>query len=296
MRQLPVAGGRVTKEPAVDGIVETCPADVIQGFHNDPFKARITGFREDIERQMQCCRVRKLRVGSEAPELRVERGEHSRRELRVADRRVVAGTPGVRGGSGGASGLHVERLGHLHQHRAHAIERHERAAGENVASRRQKGGGGPTAEAVPFADVRPILRVDADGDEAIVNKGGDCRIGITGAIHLGAPMTPSRRDRQQNRLLLVARSRERGAAPRLPPHAVGWTIRESHQNLVIIMRRCSRCGTLACSLLRCGWAGCSCSARSPPLPYSMCWRCATSLTIDWSPGPSSAKSFDGFIY
>ena len=42
------------------------------------------------------------------------------------------------------------------------------------------------------------------------------------------------------------------------------------------MRRCSRCGTPACSLSRSGLAGWSCSARSLPRPFSTCSPRATS--------------------
>src|SRR4029079_2659862 len=109
-----------------------------------------------------------------------------------------------------------------------------------LSSSGQKDSRRPSAETVAFADVWPIVGIDSNGNELVVNDADDLWIGIAGTIHFQAGRAPCCRGREQHRFLFAAGALEARAAPWLPHHAVGKHPEERHTDRLIIMRGCSR--------------------------------------------------------
>ena len=168
--------------------------------------------RPEVEGELQRCDEWKLRFAAEPAVTIVKRGKNVRVQIRVAgavnrrvqrnaeisrDRRLVpSGIEGLVPSE--VEGARGECVGDLREHAWHAGDGNECAAGENLSVRGQERRRRPTAEAISFADVGPLVRVDANRHEALVNERGNDRIGVAGAIHLLTGATPCRRDRQQN--------------------------------------------------------------------------------------------------
>src|SRR5690349_18085116 len=112
--------------------------------------------------------------------------------------------------------LRSKRIEYLGQDAAHAIDRDERATRKDVAVGREKRRGWPPAQTVALTNVGPLVGVNANRHESIVDERDDLRIGVSRAIHLVAPVAPRSRNREEHGLALVARSGEGGVAPRLP--------------------------------------------------------------------------------
>ena len=96
---------------------------------------------------------------------------------------------------------------------------------ERRAVRRQEHRQRPAARAprqqrvrglVDLVEVRPLLAVDLDVDERVVHHRGDGRILERLVRHHVAPVARRVADRQQDRLVLAPRARERLLAPRIP--------------------------------------------------------------------------------
>ena len=69
---------------------------------------------------------------------------------------------------------------------------------------------------VDLVDVGPLLAIDLDVDEVLVHRRGDVRILERFVRHHVAPVARGVADREQDRLALRARARERLLAPRIP--------------------------------------------------------------------------------
>ena len=73
---------------------------------------------------------------------------------------------------------------------------------------------------VDAVDVGPLFAVDFDVDEMLVHHRGDGRDLEFFALHHVAPMAGGIADREKDRLVLLARFRERFLAPRIPVDGV----------------------------------------------------------------------------
>ena len=69
---------------------------------------------------------------------------------------------------------------------------------------------------VDLVEVGPLLAVDLDVDEEGVHDSGDVRVRERLVRHHVAPVAGGVADREQDRLVLGARARERLLAPRIP--------------------------------------------------------------------------------
>jgi hypothetical protein len=73
-------------------------------------------------------------------------------------------------------------------------------------------------------DVGPLLAVHLDVDEVLVHERGDPFVLERLALHHVAPVACRVRDRQEDRLVLGARLRERLVAPGIPVHRVAGVL------------------------------------------------------------------------
>src|SRR4029077_14633770 len=130
-----------------------------------------------------------------------------------------------------AIALLAKRTRDLHQHAVKAgpavgvvVGREIRAAEKHLPIRREERGERPatlTAERlhsplIARIHVGPLVAVHLDADEIAIEDLRDLRILVRLAVHHVAPMTPHGAYIQQDRLLLLARSRERRIPPRQP--------------------------------------------------------------------------------
>ena len=114
------------------------------------------------------------------------------------------------------------------------------AAEERLAVGREEDGERPAAAAgdrddglhVDRVDVGPLLAVDLDADEVLVHHAR--RLGRLErlALHHVAPVAGRVADREQDRLVLVARLRERLLAPRVPVDRVVGVLQEVRAGLL----------------------------------------------------------------
>ncbi len=133
-----------------------------------------------------------------------------------------------------------ERVGHRHDHlrpRRHALARLGREVGARVerrALRREEGVERPAAAArerldgvhVDRVDVRALLAVDLDADEALVHQRRDLRVLEALPLHHVAPVAGGVADRDEERLALLAGAGERLVAPRVPVDGVAGVLQE----------------------------------------------------------------------
>ena len=100
--------------------------------------------------------------------------------------------------------------------------------------RRQEDGHRPAAAAgqrddrvhVDRVEVRALLAVDLDVDEVLVHQRRRLRVLERLALHHVAPVAGRVADREQDRLVLLARARERLLAPRIPVDRVVRVLEE----------------------------------------------------------------------
>ena len=145
------------------------------------------GFLVQLDREPDGCDVRKLRTVAKA----AVGGIEHRHDLvgepvhRHGGRRSAAR---VRGRA--LPGLNVaarrERVGNPLQDVGEPAQLDVGAAAEQLTVGSEEGRRGPGAEAVPLADIRPAVGVDANRHEPVVDEGREAGVGITGAIHLAA--------------------------------------------------------------------------------------------------------------
>jgi hypothetical protein len=111
---------------------------------------------------------------------------------------------------------------------------------ERHAVRRQEGVQGPAAVPghrlhgvhVDGVDVRPLLAVDLDRHEALVHQLRHRRVLERLALHHVAPVAGGVADRDQQRLLLLARAGQRLLAPWVPVDRVVLVLEEVGRSLV----------------------------------------------------------------
>src|SRR5216117_140441 len=122
---------------------------------------------------------------------------------------------------------------HLAQHGPEAgpavvvlLRREVGTAEEDFALGGEKRREGPTALArerlhgalVARIHVGPLVAIHLDAHEVAIERLGDARVLVRLAIHHVTPVAPHGADVQQDGLILGARPRERGLAPRVPVH------------------------------------------------------------------------------
>jgi hypothetical protein len=110
----------------------------------------------------------------------------------------------------------LEGVRYLAQDRDHPIARHERPAADERSFTGQKRRRGPATEAVALADVRPVIGVDADRNEAFVDDRRDSRIGVRSFVHLAARLRPAGDYREQHGPASRSRAGERFGGPGKP--------------------------------------------------------------------------------
>ena len=150
----------------------------------------------------------------------------------------------------------LPRLGHGEQHlreRGQTVSRLGRevgAAEERLAFGRQEHGHRPAAAArqrddrvhVDRVEVRALLAVDLDADEALVHHARRRRVLERLALHHVAPVAGRVADREQDRAVLEPRTRQRLVAPRVPVDGVRRVLEQVRRRLVreTVHRRRSR--------------------------------------------------------
>ena len=85
---------------------------------------------------------------------------------------------------------------------------------------------------VDRVEVGPLLAVDLDADEVLVHHARGQRVLERLALHHVAPVAGRVADREQDRLVLVARARERLVAPRVPVDRVGGVLEQVRRGLL----------------------------------------------------------------
>jgi hypothetical protein len=170
------------------------------------------------QREVQRGRMRKLGLDAESAVLVVERREDRGDDGLVVWRRsIVDRSSFFRPCSVfSASLVQFHRVGDLVEHAGHALDRHERAAGDQRAAGGEERGRGPPAEVVALVDVGTAIGVDADGHETIVDERGDGGIGVGRPVHLVAGAAPGGGDRQEHGLAFARRAREGLGVPCQP--------------------------------------------------------------------------------
>ena len=97
-----------------------------------------------------------------------------------------------------------ECLGDTAQQHQHALRIDVCLAAEKMSGRRQKRGGGPTAQRVAFSDIGPPVGIDLDRHEPALDQIAYRRIAVRRARHTGARRTPRGAYRQQDGTALRA--------------------------------------------------------------------------------------------
>src|SRR5436189_267533 len=92
-------------------------------------------------------------------------------------------------------------------------------------------GGNIGAPPQPAHDVRPLLAVDLDADEVLVHQGGRLLVLERLVFHHVAPVAGGVPDREQNRLVLVARPPSRLLTPGVPVDRVVRVLQEVRARL-----------------------------------------------------------------
>ncbi|MEX2210501.1 MAG: hypothetical protein WD689_01875 [Gaiellaceae bacterium] len=238
----------VGHEPAcVDRVaVEAAPEQVVHAAQGHPVERRRGQLpfpppQKELERR----RGRELRRAAPPSPASVEAGAQAAR--RLVEDRPDQRLPGRREPPGA-----LELLGQhprlLHDHGAalpvgirdggeHLLEARQSvtrlgrkvgAAEEGLALGGEEGGQRPAAVArerddrvhVDGVDVGPLLPVDLDADEVLVHQPRCCGVLERLVLHDVAPVTGGVADREQDRLVLVARAGESLLAPRIPVDGV----------------------------------------------------------------------------
>ncbi len=109
----------------------------------------------------------------------------------------------------------------LVEHLAELVGRDVGHAGQHLAVGGEEGGGGPAAHVVASVDVGPLVVIDADGDEPLVDELDDLLVRVGRLVHHMAPVAPDGGDAQEDGLVLLLRLLERLRPPRPPADLVG---------------------------------------------------------------------------
>ena len=212
------------------------------------------------QQQLQLRRMRELRRAAKAAELTVELARQLRgclsqgrgrcRQLRGRRRRIQPRHGRAKRAfmAAHACAVFLVMSGDALQYFAetghpHARCRREVSAGKKrrVTVRRERHGQRPAAGPlgqelmrglVDFVEVRAFLAVDFDAHKQFVHARGDGFVFKTLALHDMTPVARRVANRQQNRLVLVARLLQRDIAPRLPVHRVVRVLQKIRAGLV----------------------------------------------------------------
>ena len=235
-------------EAAADLIAHPAHRHRLQRGERHVARPPIAPERRGLKQEVQLRRARELRRAAESAVPPVERlreardagvdrlraghGRRSRRSVRTAGlaeprdelrRRLAHPRPLVPPGA-------RELLQHLDETRPPPPRRRRKvgAAVERLAVRRQPHAHRPPAGAgrgldehhVHAVDVRPLLAVELDGDEIAVEHVRDAPVLERLVRHDVAPVARRVADREEDRLVLAPRCRERLVAPRIPVHRI----------------------------------------------------------------------------
>ena len=245
MRDQPLGVGRVAVEAATELVADAPVGHRIEGAPGDRQRPGIPGRDEAPQQELDRHRLRELR-GAPPPsvagvERRLDPGcrriEQGGRRVRRDGGHAVLGDERLDQPLAGALDLApllaprpVDALQHLDEGR-HAVARlvrEVRAAVEGPPVRRQEHGHRPAATAghgldrghVDLVEVRPLLAVDLDGDEAIVEVCRGRRVLERFALHDVAPVTGRVADAQEDRPVEQLRAGQRVRTPGKPVHGV----------------------------------------------------------------------------
>ena len=240
MRHQPERVDRVAGEAAAEVVVDAALADVGQRVQDGMTGRGIAGRERVPPDQVEDRRLRELGRAAEAAVDGIERLDqppcgllaHGRRERRTGgrpretgerllQRRRVAHDLVAVAGPDPADGVqHLRQAGPA----IAGLRREIGAAPERLAGRSQEHGQRPAAVLaeqcqrvlIDLVEVRPLLAIDLDVDELVVHLGRDLRVLEALVGHHVAPVAGGVADRQQDRLVLRARRRERRLVPGLP--------------------------------------------------------------------------------
>ena len=245
MRHEPLGVGRVAVEAAAELVADAPVRHRIERSPGDRQRPGVVGRDEAPEQELDRHRLRELRGAPPTAVAGVERRldpgrrrfEQRRGRVRgdgghavLRDERLDQALPGAFDLAALLTPRPVDALQHLDEGR-HAVARfvrEVRAAVEGLTVRRQEHGHRPAATAghgldrghVDLVEVRPLLAVDLDGDEAAVQVGRGHRVLERLALHDVAPVTGRVADAQEDRPVEQLRPGERVRTPRKPVHGV----------------------------------------------------------------------------
>ena len=250
VRHEPALVHRVAVEAAADEVVHSAGGHRVERRHR---QLGLASAQQQLERRGR----RELRrARAEPAPLRVvqlaeppHRGEQQRLGQRLRRRRRRRGLPqSVDEHLGPLRHLRAALAVELRDRDQHLRERRQpvprrrrevRAAEERLALGREEDGQRPAAAAgqrdhrvhVDPVHVRPLLAVDLDVHEALVHQRRDLRVLERLVRHHVAPVAGRVADREQDRLVLVARLRQRLVAPREPLDRVRSVLQEVRARL-----------------------------------------------------------------
>jgi hypothetical protein len=234
----------VAVEPAAELVVDTAPAHSLEGTvqHGPHLVGR--PIPPAVEQELERRRMGKLRLGAEPSVPAVEDRGHAAHRLvqqrgrdlasrALVERRVHHPADGLRLGAHLVAPVAV-RLEHCGEHRAEAgsavtaIRREIGAAVEDLSRRREERRQRPTAlpgegldrALVAAVHVRPLVTVDLDADEVLVEEARQLRVLVGLAVHHVTPVAPHGADIEQHGLVRRPRRGERLGAPGIPRHGL----------------------------------------------------------------------------
>ena len=201
VRDAPVLGRRVAEETAFDLVIRAAASHPFERMHGHAPQLVVRAHNRLLEQQQDGVGLGKLRRVAEAAVLGIVRRpnrvqdhvDEPRLELARtaghAGRRALARIEDAARDLGLAAAVVVRDA---HERVRHLVRRQVRAAGQDVAGRREEGGRRPAAHVVALVDVGPHVIVDADGHELAVDDVDHARMRISRFVHHVAPVTPDR--------------------------------------------------------------------------------------------------------
>src|SRR6266540_5545647 len=228
----PILGGGVAEEASFHVVVHAARGHPVQRVEHDVLQLLLARRQVAVDQQLEGGGVGKLgsraetavpgvkAIGDPADDPLDDRG--GKRPLR----RAQSGSP-----LGQLGDLRLELLPavgpgrrHLPEEAPHGLRWEVRAAGEDLARRREEGGRGPAAHVVAPIDVRAAVIVDLHRDIGFLDQPGHLGIAVGGPVHDMAPVAPHRADVQQDGHTTAFRLLECLVTPLAPPDALAAQI------------------------------------------------------------------------
>ena len=256
MRHMPFGVGRIARKTAAEMIVDAARAQRIEQRADRVAHARIAAAKKFVVEETEDRRVGKFRRAADAAVDGIEDAQQRLADLREIVRREVAAGQGRRLFGEmrhqprallqhllalRAPGV-LDRAQHLHEGRASPARRgrpigaavnrrslgrqeHRQRPAALFAQRMQRGH-------VMMVDVRPLLAIDLDVDEAGVHHRGGVGILEGFMRHHMAPVTGGVADGEQDRAVARLRLGERFEAPGAPMHGIVRVLQQIRRGLI----------------------------------------------------------------